>query len=86
MQSSPVVGEVYNQENAPGIAEDMAEVLSLAESVTVPFGTFENCLETRDFTPLEPTIEEFKFYAEGVGQVLTLEDGERLELISVAIE
>lgn len=86
MQANPVVGQLYNQENAPGIAEDMAEVLSLTESVTVPFGTFDKCLETRDFSPLDPGVNEFKFYASGVGQVLTLEEGERLELISVTVE
>ena len=34
--------------------EDTAEVVSLDESVTVPFGSFDQCLETKEFTPLEP--------------------------------
>jgi hypothetical protein len=31
-----------------GEAEDLAEVLSLSESVNVPAGTFDRCLETKE--------------------------------------
>ena len=30
---------------------------------------FDDVLETRDFTPLDPDVEEHKFYAWGVGPV-----------------
>ncbi len=40
----------------------MAEVLSLSESVTVPYGSFDNCLQTMEWTPLEPETAEQKFY------------------------
>ena len=45
----------------------------------------QNCLQTRDITPLEPTHIEEKFYAPGIGSVLTVDvdTGKRLELISV---
>lgn len=35
------------------------------------------CVVTRDFTPIEPEVEEFKFYAEGIGPILEFntEDG-----------
>jgi hypothetical protein len=81
---SLAVGLTYPQESAPGVAEDMATVLSLAESVAVPYGAFASCLETEDFTPLEPGNVERKYYAPGVGLVLEVdEDGGRNELVSV---
>jgi hypothetical protein len=62
----------YRQEYYEGAAEDAAEVLSLDEKAEVPFGTFDEVLMTKDFTPLEPDILEHKFYARGVGVVLAL--------------
>jgi hypothetical protein len=70
MPADPVVGLVYRQEYLEGEAEDHAEVLSLDEHVEVPFGTFDNVLQTKDYTPLEPGLVEHKFYAQGVGPVL----------------
>ncbi len=72
LPGSPEVGQTYRQEYYAGEAEDSGEVLSLDESVEVPFGLFEGVLMTKDFTPLEPDVLEHKFYAKGVGPVLTL--------------
>ena len=60
-------------------------VLSLDEDVSVPFGDFEDCLQTADFTPIEPGNLEWKFYAPGIGLVLEMdpESGEALELVDV---
>jgi hypothetical protein len=69
MQAEPKVGQTYRQEYYPGEAEDMAKVQSLDESVTVPYGSFDHVLETREWTPLEPSYDEHKYYARGVGQV-----------------
>jgi hypothetical protein len=39
----------------------------------VPFGHFnEGVLTTRDLSPTEPTLQELKFYAFGVGPVLSV--------------
>jgi hypothetical protein len=84
MLAAPTVGTTYQNEVAPGEAEDMATVLALAETVTTPYGTFTGCLKTEDFTPLEPGVVENKFYAPGTGLVLEVEeDGSRIELIAV---
>src|SRR4029078_12857208 len=40
MKALTAPGDYYSQENAPGVAEDRARVLSLHEQTTVPFGTF----------------------------------------------
>ena len=85
MFAMPVVGKVYRQELFLGEAEDAAEVLALNETVTVPAGTYTKCLKTEDFTPISPDNTEFKYYAPGIGNVLTItpSTGKRVELISV---
>ncbi|MCA8952118.1 MAG: hypothetical protein KDE27_21590 [Planctomycetes bacterium] len=85
MRAAPQVGETYRQEFLLGEAEDVGRVLALGVTVTVPYGTFTNCLQTEDFTPLEPGVREHKFYAPGIGAVLTinLATGERAELVDV---
>jgi len=83
MLAHPEKGDTYQQENSPGIVADMAKVMSLDETATVPFGTYTHCLKTQDWTPLEPGIREYKFYAPNVGVVLELtpKNGrERVEL------
>jgi hypothetical protein len=69
MQAHPKVGHSYRQEYYKGEAEDMAKVLSLNESVKVPYGSFDRVLKTKEWTPLEPSYHEHKYYARGVGQV-----------------
>ena len=76
MPAEPTPGLEYRQEYYKGEAEDVAEVLSVDDTVQVPFGSFENCLKTRDTTPLEPDVREHKYYAKDVGPVLE-RDGPR---------
>jgi hypothetical protein len=86
MPKQPKVGEVLVQENAPGIAEDTATVVSTTESVTVTQGSYKNCVKTRDVNPLDPeAVHEFKFYCPGVGLVReeSVDGNEVLNLISV---
>jgi hypothetical protein len=67
MPADPKVGESYHQEYYPGEAMDMAKVLSLNASVTLPYGSFDSALETREWTPLQPGFSEKKYYVRGVG-------------------
>ena len=86
MEANPIVGDVYQQEFAPNVAQDMAAVQSLNAKVTVTAGTFKNCLQTQETSPLEPGFVENKFYASGVGflESLTVQGGnESLQLVSV---
>jgi hypothetical protein len=69
---NPRPGMTYRQEYLEGEAEDAAEVLSVDEQVTVPYGSFDRVLMTKDYTPLDPDLLEHKFYARGVGPVLAL--------------
>jgi hypothetical protein len=69
MEAAPKVGDVYCQENAPGVAQDAAEVLSVTASRSVPYGSYGgHVLQTKDYSLLEPKNEN-KFYAPGVGMV-----------------
>lgn len=88
MFAQPVVGQTYRQELFYGEAEDAAKIISLNEIVTVLSGTYTQCLQTEDFTPIEPGVREFKYYAPGVGNVLTVdpETGKRSELVSIQTE
>jgi hypothetical protein len=72
MPARPRVGMRYRQEHAAGVAEDTAQVLSLDEQAEVPSGHFTRLLLTKEFTPLEPRVLEYKLYARGVGPVLVL--------------
>jgi len=85
LEAHPAIGDFYRQEFDLDNAEDFAEVVGLSDSVTVPYGTFTNCLNTRETTPLEPDLHEHKFYAAGVGNVLETDEdtGARTELIQV---
>ena len=58
IKANPVVGEVYMQENAPGVAEDTVKVLALDETVNVVYGSFGDVLKTKDYTPLDPSAVE----------------------------
>ena len=85
MEAHPAIGDFYRQEFALDEAEDFAEVKSLSDTVTVRAGKFAQCLRTRETTPLEPDLKEAKWYAPGVGNVLTkdLSTGEKSELIRI---
>jgi Ca2+-binding RTX toxin-like protein len=85
MLGDPQIGDTYQQEFAPGIAEDFAKVLSLTAEAHVIYGSFEDLLKTEDVNPLDPSVEH-KFYAEGVGLVLaTSPDGEREQLTRIEV-
>ncbi len=88
MKAHPAVGDFYRQEFSLGNAEDEAETLGLNASVTVPYGSFQHCLRSEETTPLEPDALEDKFYASGVGNVLTVDEetGERCELVQIITE
>lgn len=73
MPADPRPGLAYRQEHLSGEAEDRAEVLSVDELAETPFGHFAGVLMTKDSTPLEPRVLEYKLYARGVGPVLILD-------------
>ncbi|MBI5487481.1 MAG: hypothetical protein HY905_09125 [Deltaproteobacteria bacterium] len=85
MPAAPAVGAPYRQEYLACEAEDHAEILALDESVTVPAGSYDHCVKTHEFTPLEPALNEQKYYCPGVGVALevNVNTGGRVELMSI---
>lgn len=70
MEAHLTVGDPYRQEYLAGEAEDMAEVTSISGTVSVPYGSWTgNALVTKEWSPLEPSVVENKYYARGVGLV-----------------
>ena len=87
MPADPKPGVSYRQEYYKGEAEDRGAVITVGqERVNVPHGFFnKDVLMTRDIVPLEPKVQELKFYAPGVGPVLSIHTdnpGGRSELVS----
>ena len=63
------LGSRYFHELAPDVAMDRAEVLSLTERVSTPAGDYAGVLMTKETTPLEPSLVEYKYYATGIGLI-----------------
>jgi hypothetical protein len=75
MPADRTVGFNHYQEFSPNDrALDQATIVALDETITVPAGTFTNVLKTQEQSEVEPGVLENKFYAPGVGLVLTEED------------
>ncbi len=74
MPANPEPGLSYRQEYYKGQAEDNGAVVTVGrEQVQVPYGHFpKDVLMTRDLVPTEPKVQELKFYAPGVGPLLSL--------------
>ena len=77
------VGEAYRQEYYRGKAEDWGRVVSVNQSVSVPFGNLTGCIRTDDWSGLEGGTEQ-KYYCPTVGTVLEVESAsKRSQLITV---
>jgi len=85
MLSRPHAGDEYRQEYAKGVAEDTGEVVSLTGSETTPAtGRVNDLLVTKDADRLDPTAPpENKYYARGIGLILTVEPAGRDEAVKV---
>lgn len=70
MPGNLTIGATYLQEQVPDFAENLAEILADAVTVSVPVGVFEHCLEVVETSQLfadeEPSV---KLYAPGIGLV-----------------
>ncbi len=82
MMAGPLCGMTYRQEYYPGKAEDMGTVVSVDVTVDTMI-PFSDCVQTMDWTPLEPNALEYKYYAPWVGLVAesSLDGSERMDLI-----
>jgi len=68
MPANPQEGDIFMQEDAPGIAEDQAAIVALGEAIEVPAGDFDDTLSTEDCNPLgDPGEIDNKVYVSGIG-------------------
>jgi len=58
----PTAGATFEQEQAPGVAEDRSKVVATDVTVTTPAGTFTGCIKTEDFSSIDHTTE-YKYTA-----------------------
>jgi hypothetical protein len=72
MPANPQPGMEYRQEYLKGEAEDNGAVLGIKDLAQVPAGRYRGAVLTRDTSTIEPTVEELKLFAKGVGQVLSV--------------
>ena len=85
MPAQPDPGMTYRQEYLKDEAEDEGAIVSLDQQAEVPAGHYKPVLMTNDTNPLEPKVNEFKFFARGVGPVLAISvsgGSDREELLS----
>jgi hypothetical protein len=97
----PVAGTVYRQEFSPGNAEDAAEVRSttygfgqdaqldqFAPRALVELLCNNDCVVTREFTPIEPGAVGYKYYARGLGLFLEInpQSGKVVRLVGCNVD
>jgi len=90
MEAAPEEGDFYREEYFLGDAEDVAEVIDTdVDGVGVPLGVYNDVLNTKNSSPIEPDVYELKYHALGIGTILEvgydvddMPTGERVELVS----
>ncbi len=84
IKSQHFVGDSYRQEYYQGEAEDMTNVVAVNKTVKTKKATYKGCVKMYDWTPLEPSSQENKYYCPEVGALVVSEhigQGDRMELI-----
>lgn len=75
MPGVPEVGQKFRSENVPHVTREDDEVVSVSETVTVPAGTYTDCVKIKEM--MSDGEIEYKYYAPGVGVVREVpEDGD----------
>jgi hypothetical protein len=81
MPAHPEAGQVFEQERAPGVAEDRSTVLAVEQAIVTPAGELSGCLHVEDFAPIEGGTGE-KYYCPGVGIAREVFEGGSLDLVA----
>jgi hypothetical protein len=80
MEAAPTPGHTL----VNNYTKDYSEVVSLAKSVKVPFGAYEDALVVKEWTPDEPDILVNKYYVRDIGVVRDVAiKGDREEYVLV---
>jgi len=65
MEAAPAIGHTFAHE----YTSNNFEIVSLSESVKVPYGSFSDALLTKEWSPEEPDVLTHKYYVHGLGEV-----------------
>jgi hypothetical protein len=82
MEGAPAVGHSF----AHAYSKDHFAVVSLAEPLRVPYGSFTDALVTKEWNPLERDVLTQKYYLRGIGEardVVVRGPKEEFQLVSV---
>ena len=71
LPAHPKVGDKFSSENVPGITREDDEVVSVSETLTVPAGTFHDCVKVKE--KASDGDVEYKFYAPGTGVIAEMD-------------
>ena len=66
----------------------MASTVGCSGLANVPYRSNKSLIEVKEWTPLEPTVEEHKYYARGVGlvrSVATKGGTEQQDLVTITM-
>jgi hypothetical protein len=82
MEAAPTIGHSFEHQ----YTSNDFEVVSLSESVKVPYGSFTDALLTKEWSPEEPDVLTHKYYARGLGEVRDVTvKGPREEFVLVQV-
>lgn len=71
MPAPPKLGKAYRQEYYAGVAEDWGKCVRDNVRLTTGVGSYQSCLKVKEWSTIENGQIEYKYYAHGVGLVLT---------------
>jgi hypothetical protein len=83
MPADPAIGDSFQQEQVPGIAEERSTVIASDQIVSTAAGRFAHCIVTRDADLPDGPVER-KTYCPGVGLVREKFPGGHIELMNYA--
>lgn len=86
MPANPQTGFKYREEYYFNHAEDEAEIIGTGLTETIPLGTYNNCIKTKNWTALEPDQLEQKIYAPGIGLIKEINVKEKFEIVLKAVQ
>ncbi len=78
MPAHPKVGDQFRSEDVPKITTEVDKVVSVTETVTVPAGTYQNCVKIEEHASDGAT--EYKYYAPGIGCIKEVDSDGDLSL------
>lgn len=85
MPAAPKIGDKFRSEDVSQTIGEIDEIVALAETVTVPAGTFKDCLKMKE-TLADGKIE-IKYYAKGIGAIREVpSDGDEQLKSHMAVE